>query len=58
MYQEIIESIVEHGAQFTLLEYNNIMNLIDRSTPGTDPAILSNHLERLNDLMYDGAVTV
>ncbi|KAG1676105.1 Exocyst complex component 4 [Nymphon striatum] len=56
--EEIIDSIVEQGPQFSQLEYSNVLSLLHRSTPGNDPTELNTHLERLNDLFSDGAVIV
>ncbi|XP_078668004.1 exocyst complex component 4-like isoform X9 [Branchiostoma floridae x Branchiostoma belcheri] len=49
--EEILNSLVEQGVHFTELEYVNALNLLQRSTPGTDSKAHAARLWRLKEIM-------
>eukprot|EP00058_Branchiostoma_floridae_P018176 XP_002603665.1 hypothetical protein BRAFLDRAFT_128679 [Branchiostoma floridae] len=49
--EEILNSLVEQGVHFTELEYVNALNLLQRSTPGTDAKAHAARLWRLKEIM-------
>lgn len=52
-FQEIINDIAEKGAQFTESEYSQLLRLMGRSQPGTDPAVLSSRITRLRETLQN-----
>ncbi|XP_064602166.1 LOW QUALITY PROTEIN: exocyst complex component 4-like [Liolophura sinensis] len=50
---EIINDIAEKGAQFTESEYSQLLRLMGRSQPGSDPAVLSSRLTRLRETLQN-----
>ena len=56
--QELVDAILEKGPHFKELEYVNALKLLFRSKPGSKNEILSEHLERLSNILGDVGVTV
>ena len=56
--QEILNGILERGSQFTELEYIQMLQLMNRSRPGTSSSEITRHLERLSEILGELGVTV
>jgi hypothetical protein len=49
---------MERGAQYTELEYIQLLQLLNRSRHGTNNGDISNQLERLSEILGELGVTV
>ncbi|RWS26425.1 exocyst complex component 4-like protein [Leptotrombidium deliense] len=56
--EDILSSIVERGPQFQAQEYLNAINLLHRSLPGRDSAMLESAHKKLTEILNEVAVTV
>lgn len=58
--EDILNLIVEHGAQFQEMEYKNVLLLLHRSLPSSerDPDSLDALLSRLRDILNEVAVAI
>lgn len=56
--QEILNGIMERGSQYTELAYIQILQLLNRSRPGSSPGEMNRHLDRLSEILGELAVTV
>ena len=56
--EELLNNIVNRGKQFTELEYINILQLLNRSSPGNSPGFLQANMQRLSKILGDVGVTV
>lgn len=56
--QEILNGILERGSQYTELEYIQVLQLLNRSRPGTASNEITRHLERLSEILGELGVTV
>ncbi|XP_022257470.1 exocyst complex component 4-like [Limulus polyphemus] len=56
--EEVLNTIMERGPQFQEIEYVNVLQLIHRSQPGSDPTILDSQLSRLQEILNEVAVAV
>ena len=53
LLQEILNSIVEHGALFKELEYRNAVLLLQRSSSGFDQKQKQKQLKKLEEIMME-----
>lgn len=56
--QEILNDILEKGSMYSELEYIQILQLLNRSRPGTASNEIIRHLERLSEILGELGVTV
>ncbi|XP_046631029.1 exocyst complex component 4-like [Daphnia pulicaria] len=56
--EEILNGILERGSQYTELEYIQVLELLNRSRPGTASNEITRHLERLSEILGELGVTV
>ncbi|XP_057377768.1 exocyst complex component 4-like isoform X2 [Daphnia carinata] len=56
--EEILNGILERGSQYTELEYIQVLQLLNRSRPGTASNEITRHLERLSEILGELGVTV
>lgn len=56
--EEVLNIIMERGPQFQEIEYVNVLQLIHRSQPGSDPTVLDLQLSRLQEILNEVAVAV
>lgn len=50
--QEILEEILEKGAEFSETEYMNLLQIVHRSNKNTEETVsLQNDLKRLSDIL-------
>ncbi|RZF42555.1 hypothetical protein LSTR_LSTR016941 [Laodelphax striatellus] len=55
---EILNGVMEKGAEFSELEYMNAFQLIQRSRQSADPTSIQRHMQRLSDILGEVGVTV
>jgi exocyst complex component 4 len=53
-----LNGILERGSQYTELEYIQVLQLLNRSRPGTASNEIIRHLERLSEILGELGVTV
>ena len=56
--EEILSQLVEKGPQFQAVEYQNAIQLLFRSGPSRDPAILAGLLKKLDEILSEVTVSV
>lgn len=56
--QEILNGIIEKGAEFSELEYMNALHLLHRSKAGKKFGDINNHMERLSNILEKIDITV
>lgn len=56
--EEILSQLVEKGPQFQAVEYQNAIQLLFRSGPSRDPAILAALLKKLDEILSEVTVSV
>lgn len=57
-FQEILNGVVEKGAEFSELEYMNAFQLLCRTQGKKDPDLVKMYFERLSDILRGVGVTV
>jgi len=56
--EEILNGILERGSQYTELEYTQILQLLNRSRPGTAPHEINHQLDRLSEILGELAISI